>query len=138
SISLENSQGANFDAIVYGEREARKWTAGSSFFRRTRELKALEESANPLELIHIAIVYRGDSSIALYRNGLPYSDPYTPTGERAGLQTYAANDARVLLGLRHTGAGNGYLAGDIDEARLYDRRLSAGEVAASLRSGVSG
>jgi hypothetical protein len=137
SISLENSQGSNFDAIVFGERQPKKWTAGSSFFRRTRELKAPEESVNSLDLIHLAVVYRGDNSIALYRNGLPYSDAYTPTGEGAGLQTYAANDARVLLGLRHTGAGNGYLAGDIDEARLYDRALSAREIAASFRSGVS-
>ena len=39
-------------------------------------------------------------------------------------------------GLRHTGAGNGYLTGDIEEARLYDRALSAEEVAASYHAGA--
>jgi hypothetical protein len=41
----------------------------------------------------------------------------------------------VLFGLRHHGAGNGFLEGQIEEARLYDRALNAGEVSASFQSG---
>jgi hypothetical protein len=43
----------------------------------------------------------------------------------------------VLPGLRHSGAKNGFFAGAIEEARLYDRALSADEVAASFRHGPS-
>src|SRR5262249_27730299 len=65
-----------------------------------------------------------------------YGPAYVPGGAGATLQTYAANDGHVLFGLRHTGAGNGFFAGAIEEARLYDRALSAQEIAASFRAGV--
>src|SRR6202043_331922 len=67
----------------------------------------------------------------------PYAPPYTPSGDGAALPTYPAGDSVVLLGLRHTGAGNGFFAGEIAEARLYDRALSAAEVAASFKAGIS-
>jgi hypothetical protein len=38
--------------------------------------------------------------------------------------------------MRHTGGNNAFLAGEIEEARLYDRALSAEEVASSFRAGV--
>src|SRR5262249_50255199 len=45
-----------------------------------------------------------------------------------------AGESRVLFGLRHTGGGNAFFAGEIEEARLYDRALTAAEVAASARA----
>jgi hypothetical protein len=51
------------------------------------------------------------------------------------LRTYKAGGSVVLFGLRHTGAG-AYFSGDIEEARLYDRALSAEEISASYRGGV--
>jgi hypothetical protein len=134
-ISLETKDGRVFDAIAFGEREPRKWIAGSDSFHRTRDLTAAAETAKPAELVHMAIVYGTDSGIAVYRNGAPYADTYVPTGPSAGLRNYAADESRVLIGLRHTGAGNGFLTGEVAEARLYDRALSAAEVAASFRAG---
>src|SRR5262249_6159347 len=58
------------------------------------------------------------------------------SGKNATLRSYAAGESRILLGLRHTGALNGSLAGEIEEARLYDRALTAEEVAASSRAGA--
>jgi hypothetical protein len=133
-ISIEMKESGTFDAIVFGERVPKKWMAGSSFFQRSRDLTAPDEDAKPGELIHIAIVYRTNNSISVYRNGLPYGETYTPTGANAGIQTYTTSDARLLFGLRHTGAGNGFLAGEIEEARLYDRALSADEILASERA----
>ena len=49
-----------------------------------------------------------------------------------------AADSQVVLGLRHTGGGNAFLAGEIAEARLYDKALSADEVAASYKAGPLG
>ncbi len=135
-ISIEKIGGGVFDAIVFGEREPKKWLAGSSFFHRTKALGAEPESTLPGELVHIAIIYRKDHSIAVYRNGVPYGETYVPRGTDATLRTYSASESHVLLGLRHTGAGNGFFAGEIEEARVYDRALTPEQVATSFRSGV--
>jgi hypothetical protein len=135
-LTVESENGRVFDGIVFGERQPGKWLAGSDFFRRTADLAGPAETAKPGELVHVAIVYAADNSITCYRNGVLYGSPYTPTGPEATLRTYPAKTSRVLLGLRHTGGGNAFLAGAIEEARLYDRALTAKEVAASFRAGV--
>jgi hypothetical protein len=136
-LSVQDREGRVFDAIVFGEREPKKWLAGSNFFQRTRDLAGPEETARPSDLVHVAIVYGADSRITVYRNGVPYGASYVP-GSEGGLRTYAARDGHILFGLRHRGAGNGFFAGEIEEARLYDRALTAPEVAASFRAGVDG
>ena len=133
-ISIETKEGGTFDAIVFGERVPKKWMAGSSYFQRSRDLAAPDENAKPGELVHVAIVYRADNTITVYRNGSYYGETYLPNGANAELQSYASGEARLLFGLRHTGAGNGFLAGEIEEARLYDEALSATEILASARS----
>jgi hypothetical protein len=130
-ISIQSEDGGVFDAIVFGERQAKKWIAGSSGFERTLDLDAPEETSPPGALIHMAVVYRADNSIAVFRNGEPYGKPYTPGSP---LQTFKAGSARVLLGMRHTGGGKPFLIGEIKQAALYDRALSAQEVAASFRA----
>ena len=130
-ISIEDGRGNVFDAIVYGERQKRKWTSGSASFARTRDLDAPQESLQPGELIHVAVVHAADNSIQFYRNGQPYGERYTPGSP---LPRYVAGDARVLIGMRHTGGGKPFIAGEIEQAALYDRALSAEEVAASYQS----
>jgi mono/diheme cytochrome c family protein len=136
-LSVQTPGGGQFDAIVYGEREPGKWTAGSEFFRRTHDLPAPAETSAPGDLIHIAVSYRADNSIAVYRNGKSYAPPYTPTGDSATLRDFPAGGTEVLIGLRHTGAGNGLLHGEVEEVRFYDRALTDAEVAASYRAGVN-
>ena len=131
AISIETGDGRVFDAIVFGERQARKWMAGSGGFERTRDLDAPEENSPAGAFIHMAVVYRADNSIAVFRNGEPYGKPYTPGSP---LQTFKAGQARVLLGMRHTGGGKPFLTGEIKQAALYDRALSAEEVATSFRA----
>jgi hypothetical protein len=134
-VSLETPDGGVFDALVFGEREPKKWMAGSNVYRRTRDLNAPFETAGSNELVHVAAVYGSDNSITFYRNGAPYGQTYTPAGDQATVRTYARGDAHLLFGLRHTGASNGFLEADIDEVRLYDRALSAEQIAISARSG---
>ena len=134
-ITLESKGGVVFDSIVFGERTAGKWFAGSDGYQRSRDLNAPDETAPPGELVHIAIVYRADNHITCYRNGVPYGETYVPAGENGTLRSYPAKESRVLLGWRHTGSGNSFLTGEIEEARLYDRALSAEEIALSARSG---
>lgn len=127
-ISLQTSDGETFDAIVYAERQARKWVAGSDFWRRTQDVDAPQETAENV-LVHLALVYRADNSIALYRNGEPYGAPYAPASP---VMTYPAGFAQVLLGMRHgiSPGGDRMFRGEIDEAALYDRALTATEIAA--------
>jgi hypothetical protein len=131
AISLEAAGGTPFDAIVFAERQPRKWMAGSEGFARTRDLEVPEETASPGELVHLAAVYSADNRVALYRNGEPYGQPYA-----AGpLPTFRAGDARITLGRRHLGGGKPWLTGTIRQAALYDRALDAAEIAASFRAG---
>jgi hypothetical protein len=136
-ISIERMDGSEFDALVFGEREPAKWFAGSENFRRSRDLAAPTETATPGQVVHIAAVYDADGRITLYRDGASYGESYVPSGSDGMLRSYQAGGAHVLFGLRHKGAGNGFFTGEIEEARLYDRALSADEVARSFRAGVA-
>jgi hypothetical protein len=133
-LTVETSNGVIFDAIVFGEKSPRKWANGSDNFRRSRPLDGVTETAKPGGLVHLAVAYRADGTVAFFRNGQPYDAPHKPD---APLVTFPA-DARVLLGRRHTGGGRAFLAGELDEARLYDRALIAEEIAASFKAGPVG
>jgi hypothetical protein len=135
-LSLETNDGTVFDAVVYGEREAKRWMAGSNTFVRTRDLEAAEESTIAPDLVHIAAVYQADGTIALYRNGSAYGKPYRPPGAAGELQPFAAGQARLLMGKRHTGGGNPWFAGAVAEARLYDRALTPAQIAHSSELGA--
>lgn len=129
-ISLQTNNGVVFDSIVYAERKKRSWMAGSNGFVRTRDLSAPAEKSDPATAVHMAIVYGSDNSISLYRNGQLYGQSYKPGGRI----TYRKGQAQVVLGLRHQGARNGFLKGEIEQAALYDRALSVKEIQASLGS----
>jgi hypothetical protein len=133
-ISLEQDDGSVFDALVFAEREEKRWMAGSNFYLRSRDLRAPAEEAGPGETIHLAAVYRSSGEIAVYRNGQPYGQSYVPAGAGAEVPTYPSGRARILIGLRHTGAGDGFFQGEVEEARLHDRALSAAEIEQSFRS----
>ncbi len=133
-ITLESADGGTFDSIVYAERNKRTWMVGSNGFSRTRDFNTAQETVQGSDLIHVAITYAGDNTITMYRNGKQHGDAY----KQDSLQTYKAGEAHVLLGLRHTGAGNGFLNGAIRSAALYDRALKAEEMAASFASGPDG
>ena len=127
-ISVQTLDGATFDAIVFGEREPKKWMTGSNGFVRTMPFNGTEESDAKVRSVHFAIVYQQDGTITGYRDGMPYGTSY-----RSGdLQTFMAGQVQVLFGLRHSPVGgNRMLAGRIQRAQLYNRALTADEVAAS-------
>lgn len=131
-LGIEGIKEHAFDSLVFGEGAARKWLPGSNNFRRTKQPEGGEEVSGPQQRIHVVISYSVDGTIAVYRNGKPYGEPY----RKADLHIFSEGDARVLIGLRHTGAGNGFFHGRIDEARLYDRALSSEQVAASFAAGT--
>ncbi len=140
ALTLENpTDDDTFDGIIFGEQEARRWINGSEYALRWNTsagtLASPEETS--LGQVWIAIVYgdptRSSDNIRIYRNGVLYAD-YTPPNPRIA---YPAGVADVLIGVRHsdlaggTGTADGFdefLAGSIDEARLYDTALTADQI----------
>ena len=131
-IGVQSPDGDIFDALVFGEKEPRRWVAGSDFFRRTRGIEdAADENDADKRLVHLAAVYQANGQVQLYRDGKPYGKAYKSDGP----VTFSSGKAQVVFGMRHAPPGNGkLLAGEIERACLYDRALSADEVAASARS----
>ena len=126
-MTVQSIDGANFDAIVFGERDPGRWIAGSDNFRRTADVKGITEQT-PRRLTHLAISYQTDGAIALYRDGKPYGKPY----RSIGLKTFDATSTIVAFGVRHgMPGGNRMLAGVVVQARLYDRALTENEIAIS-------
>ena len=124
SVLSIDDRDAHFDGIVFGEVAPARWMAGSDFYRRTlRSQEPLpQETADAQTLVQIAIVYRRDG-ISVFRNGSLYSQH--PITELASF----GKDSAVILGLRHLDAQDGAcFAGTIDDARLYDRALSADQI----------
>jgi hypothetical protein len=130
-VAVEKVNGHGFDALVFGEREAGKWVAGSEFFKRSQQTNGPVEDTVSGATVHVAVSYAADGTVSVFRNGKRYGDSY----RKGELQEYSKGEARVLVGLRHMGAGNGYFAGRIDEVRLYTRALSEAEIAASHAAG---
>ncbi len=138
-ITVESIGGGAFDSLVFAERQKAKWMAGSNNSVRTQNVNGPIETAKPGELVHLAIVYKPDGKIELYRNGQPYGTGYAPANEKAALHTFAQDKSRLLFGRRHTGGGNAFLRGELEEARLYGFALTSAQIADSFKAGtVSG
>jgi hypothetical protein len=117
-----------FDTIVLGERKPKHWISGSNGFSRTEDFPDSSPENSAAELLHLAMVYTDDGTTTLYRNGIPYGKPF-----RKGTATFPKDDTSVIFGLRHLPAGgNKYLTVNLDKARLYNRALTADEVASSF------
>ncbi|MFO0969703.1 MAG: DUF1553 domain-containing protein [Gemmataceae bacterium] len=131
-FSLESPDGAVFDAIVFAEKDPRQWLAGSDFFRRTQSFAGAPENDAVKRPVHVALAYHADGTIACYRDGVPYGKRYRSSGPAL----FPAEKTVAAFGVRHEPAGgNRMLAGVIVQARLYDRALSADEIAASAALG---
>ncbi len=130
-MTVQTPDGAVFDAIVFGEQQPKQWLAGSDFFRRTSPLQGPEEATAGEQPVHLALTYYADGTIAAYRDGRPYGKPYKSNGPAR----FEAGKTVAAFGVRHGApGGNRMLAGTIVQARLYDRALTAAEVAASAKA----
>ena len=128
AISLQTLDGVKFDAIVFGEREARRWMSGSNGFVRTSSFSGEAETESGDTVVHVVITYAADGTITCYRNGQLYGNPY----KASHLENFAAGNAQVIFGLRHgPTSSDRLLAGTLKTARIYDRVLTAEEVASS-------
>ena len=133
-MSIQATTGGIFDAIVYGEREPRKWISGSNFFKRTQDFKANKEQKANREFVSIAITYDQDGHITAYRDGKPYGASY----QTEPIVEFKSEEAVITFGIRHLPAGgNKMLDGEISRAMLFDRALSAEEVLSVVNNTAS-
>ena len=126
-LSVQSPDGRVFDAIVFGEIQPRHWLAGSDFHKRTERLGGDAEDQAIDQPVHLAICYHGDGQIVAYRNGVRYGKAYRTS------PPVRFDNAIISMGLRHLPAGgNRLLVAELNYAAIYDRALTADEVAASF------
>ncbi|MBB3209390.1 CBS domain-containing protein [Rhodopirellula rubra] len=120
--------GGLFESIVLGERQNLRWMSGSNGFERTEDIVDAYDETIADDLLHLVMVYEDDGTKRLYRNGLPYGQPY-----QKGQATFPRDVTNVMFGLRHLPpGGDRFLSVSIDRARLYDRALTVDEVEAAV------
>lgn len=132
AISLQTVDGHVFDAIVFGELESHRWMPGSNGFQRTASYNGPAEDGADKQFVTFTQVHRADGTIVGYRNGQPYGKPI----RKDQAIKFEAGKSQIIFGLRHgtEAGGNRTLTGTIAGARLYDRALSAEEVAVAVDS----
>ena len=134
-LAVQAPVGDKFDAIVYAERVAGQWMAGSTGFRRSvPDNFGEEESFTEPDEVMIAIAYNDDDSIAIFRDGEVYAD--ADAASQGALQPFEEDDI-VGFGRRVHFAGPNF-DGFINEARIYDTALDAAEVKAIFQEGPVG
>lgn len=124
SVLTIDDQRSHFDGIVFGEAAPARWMAGSDQFKRTERNQSHwpAETADANTFAQIAIVYHGNQ-ITAYRNGTEYSRHTVKEPQAFG------PDSIIMIGPRHEG-NHDFFAGIVDDARIYDRALSAEQIAA--------
>jgi len=137
-ITFDQIAADQFDGIVFGERQPRKWMAGSSNFSRTADADPGFEETKTGVLVCVAISYQNDGGTShqrLYHNGTFIGDYKLGT-----VPTMKAGDAEVFWGIRHGNAASGGpsgLKGRIEESRIYNSVLSEAQIKALALTGTS-
>ena len=127
-LAVNKSSGDTFDAIVYAERQPKRWMAGSSFFRRTQDANPGFEEKETGKLIQLAISYEddgGNAKIMIYRNGDLIGD-YT----MGPIVSWETGDVEALFGPRAFigGTAHGWVIGRVEDARIYNTVLNENEI----------
>ena len=128
TLAVNKSSGDTFDAIVYAERQQKRWLAGSSFFRRTQDANPGFEEKETGKLIQLAISYEddgGNAKIMIHRNGDLIGD-YT----MGPIVSWKAGDVEALFGPRALigGTAHGWVVARVEDARIYNTVLSEKEI----------
>ena len=133
--ALTINQGERFDGLVYAEVAKDTWMLGSDYSRRTCKKQAAwpkERVTNAY--VQVAATYREkDRTVTLYRNGAAFASYAVPDDVET---TFDGDAIEAIIGIRHAGRTDTFI-GRVKDARIYDRALSAKQIAA-LRPGVMG
>ena len=119
-LTIDKVSVDEFDAIVLGEYKRNYWMAGSSFGRRSKDVKPGFKEKTTNTLIQLAISYEnynGKAHVRLYRNGIMFGD-YT----KGNIASWPKGDAEIFWGVRHGNARSGgpeNMDAHIEESRIY-------------------
>ncbi len=117
----------DFEGLGYGEVCSRRWMLNSNGWLRTASVEIqqqnLPETSDSNQLIMVAAVLEANT-VQLYRNGQPYGSVYTIQEKQ-----YFPRFSRLFFGVRQTPDLGGF-SGSIEDARIYNRALTAGELQA--------
>jgi hypothetical protein len=116
-VTVQNSNGSVFDAIVYNETN-QGWGFGSDNHYRTIWSGVKETSFG---WVMITATYEANS-YKLYRNG-----QLIASTTNFGITNFNTT-SKINIGLRHDGASNGFLNAKIDDVLIYDRILTQVEI----------
>ncbi len=136
-LAVNKSSGDTFDAIVYAERQPKRWMAGSSFFRRTQDANPGFEEKKTGQLIQMAISYEddgGNAKIMIYRNGDLIGD-YT----QGPIVSWVTGDVEAIFGPRAFigGTAHGWVIARVEDARIYNAVLSEKEINSLVENTLS-
>lgn len=127
-LAINRSSSDHFDAIVYAERQPRRFMAGSSNFTRTQDAIPGFEEKETGKLIYLAISYedsKGQAHVRIYRNTDLIGD-YT----QGFIDTWVKGDTEALFGVRALigGTAYGWVGERVEDARIYGAVLSQDEI----------
>ena len=133
--ALTICQGDRFDGLVFAELAKDTWMLGSDYWRRTcKEQKDWPKERTVDAFVQVAATYRdADRTVTLYRDGVAFASYAVSEGVETA---FAGNDLQAIIGIRHPGRTDTFI-GKVKDARIYDRALTAGQLAA-LKPGVMG
>ena len=130
--------GNEFDALVYAERETKKWMVGSNSFRNTEDVAPSEETVADVKVC-IAATYAIWKStnrgvIQMYRNGVKYGIPYRKNKDDAWLvkNEFPPGEWGIVIGDLVPQAGTSIsnnLNATVHQVGVWDRPLTDYEIA---------
>lgn len=128
TLAVNRSSADKFDAIVYAERQERRWMAGSSHFRRTQDAVPGFEEKQTGKLLQLAISYEddgGNAKIMIYRNGKIIGNY-----KQGPIVSWEEGDVEALFGPRALigGTAYGWVVARVEDARIYNAVLSEKEI----------
>ena len=136
TLAINQSSSDSFDAIVYAERQPKRWMAGSSNFSRTSDFVPGFEEKDTGELVQMAISYEDDGGAHIigYRDGEVIGD-YT----QGALATWVEGNAEALFGPRALigGTAHGWVIARVEDARIYGAVLDQDDIKALKPNSVS-
>jgi hypothetical protein len=143
--NVTNNNAEIFNSIVFGEQTSQQWMNGSNNFLRTRNVAGGNGGAadpNTGNQVMMAITYSA-SGITLYRNGQFYANANNGPLNNVPFALHNFINPRFHIGVRHVNTNNlgqdltpqGWFNGSIDEARVYNSALTAGEIQAIYSAG---
>jgi len=129
-VTIQSSNGAAFDSLVFAELKPKTWMNGSEYFVRAKGDEGQEETdAN--QLIHLVVTYNKNGEINIFRNGTLYRPPFQT---KTPVQIFRKKDSNILIGRRHEDGENLQFKGKVDFVEIYDQALSQDQVKQLFRT----